>query len=259
MNKLLIISILVILISCGQSPQSDNSDYQGKMKDSMFTEIDSNKTDNETIKVKKVVKFKCFDFDFQSPQEQADSLTIFMNRARSSDSLTKNIWEQKFFCAFPNSFNQMESLFGYDNELGVAPLYSTESPTNKYMDKRIFSDVIGYFSELKSIPHKLYYKKYTNINIDGDWQADNIRGAFGFHYKLISDTKNSCQILSKYSDKEIKSVFRFIFDGPHPKNEHNDEIYKDLKPLIDKQNERLGKLLTLSFDELMSEDDGHGH
>ena len=239
MKNTFIISIIFLLFSCQQKNETKSSESHSTEKSQEFKE------------------FVPANYNFQLAQEQADSLIYFMNEANNSDSITRRIWEQKFFRAFPNSFSEMESLFAYDSELGAAPLYSTENPSYKYMDERISSDVIGFFSQLQSIPSELYYKKYTNINIDGNWQADNIREAFGFNFKLHSDTKNACLALSKYTDEEISSVFRFIFDGPHPKNEHNEKIYHNLKLLLEKQNHRLEKLLTLSFDQLMSEDHGH--
>lgn len=119
------------------------------------------------------------------------------------------------------------------------------------------NNAIGFFSELKSIPYEEYYKKYININIGGNWQADNIQAAFGFQYRLLNDTKEACSVLSLYKDKEIKSVFRFLFDGPHPKNEHNSTLYNTLKPKIENQDKRLGRLLTEAYKELMAEDHRH--
>ena len=65
--------------------------------------------------------------------------------------------------------------------------------------------------------------------------------------------------LSGFSDSEIESVFRFIFDGPHPQNEYNQSIYKELKGIIATEDKRLADLLTRAYDKLMVEDDGHGH
>jgi hypothetical protein len=143
----------------------------------------------------------------------------------------------------------MQAIFGYDDEKGAAPLYDYPKGEN----------VIQYFSRLESIPDSTYYDKFVRINIDGIWEADNIREAFGFANRLTTDTENACKILTTFSDKEIKSVFRFIFDGPHPKNKYNEKLYWRLKPVIDSQNERLSRLLTESYERLMAEDDGHGH
>ena len=153
----------------------------------------------------------------------------------------------------------MQAIFGFDNEKGAAPLYSTGSETYSYPDKHIRSDMIGFFSQLKSIPDSAYYEKYIRINIDGHWEADNISEAFGFQYRLISDTEAACKTLETFSDQEIKSVFRFIFDGPHPKNEQNEKTFETLKPKIESQNKRLGSLLSEAYATILAEDDGHGN
>ena len=259
MNRLLIISTLIVLTSCGQSTQSDNSSNQIDLHRNTPTKSETTKTNQKSDTVEKITGFECTELDFSSEKERSDSLVAFMEKAKNSDSTERQIWERKFFCAFPNSFEGMQSVFGYDDDKAAAPLYSTDNPTHDYIDKRIFSDVIGFFSELKSIPDTVYYKKYIRININGNWEADNISGAFGFHYCLINDTENVCKALSAFSAQEIRSVFRFIFDGPHPKNEYNENIYKNLKPEIESQNKRLSRLLTQAYNNLMTEDDGHGH
>jgi hypothetical protein len=258
MNRFLIISTLTFLTSCGQQVSSDKSKL-AKNRTDATAEIQTTKTQqkNETEEIAE--SFHCTEFDFNSTEQQADSLLAYMEKAKDSNLTDPIIWEQKFFCAFPNSFKRMQSIFGYDDENGAAPLYLTENETYSYIDRHINSDVIGYFSELKSIPNSIYYEKYMRINIDGYWDADNINGAFGFYYQLVSDTETACKTLSKFSDEEVRSVFRFIFDGPHPKNEYNEEIFESLKPKIDTQNERLGNLLYESYAIMMAEEDNHGH
>ena len=243
MNRLLIILTLFVLTSCSQSNKTDNSEQAEQLKPEIATEFKSTETDEKTEKV------NCTDFDFNSVKQQADSILVFMERAQDSSSANRKMWEQKFFCSFPNSFIEMQAVFGYDNENGAAPLYDYPSGGN----------VIQYFSQLESIPDSAYYGKYVRINIDGIWEAENIREAFDFANRLTTDTENACKVLSTFSDKEINSVFRFIFDGPHPNNEMNEGTYMDLKLKIDLQNKRLSQLLTESYEKLMSEDDGHGH
>ena len=229
------------MTSCSQSNTTEKEDVE--LKSETVIEAATTKT------VHKIEKVNCTDFDFNSTEQQADSILAFMERAQDSSSANRIIWEQKFFYSFPNSFTEMQAVFGYDDENGAAPLYDYPSGGN----------VIQYFSQLESIPDSAYYDKYVRINIDGIWEADNIREAFDFANRLKTDTENACEVLSTFSDKEIKSVFRFIFDGPHPKNEYNEKLYQSLKPTINSQNERLSRLLTDSYENLMAEDDGHGH
>ncbi len=256
MNKLLILQSLILLISCDQTAKSGNAKAD-TIETSVVTE--TSKTDQKTTREKAVESLDCTVLDFNSPEQQADSLLVFMEKAINSSLADRIKWEQKFFCAFPNSFKDMQSLFGYDDENGAAPLYSRGNETFDYANRAITNDVIGFFSGLELIPDSIYYDKYIRINIDGYWEADHIQKAFGFSYCLMSDTKDACKALSTFSDKEIKSVFRFIFDGPYPKNDSNENLYEGLKTKIGSQDNRLSLLLTESYEELMAEDDGHGH
>ncbi len=258
MNRFLTILTLIVLTSCGQSTKSDNAKQTDKLTETP-PEIETTKI-YQKIKQEGITEnFDCYEFDYNSSQQQADSLLAFMDKATDS-SLTNRIeWEHKFFCAFPNSFEGMQAVFGYDSKTGASPLYSIGNESYRYTDNHIMSDVIGFFNELNSIPDSTYFDKYVRINIDGYWEADNINEAFGFYHRLTSNTETSCRTLAIFTDEEIKSVFRFIFDGPHPKNEYNEKFYGNLKPKIESQNERLSQLLTESYEELMAKDDGHGH
>ena len=193
-------------------------------------------------------------YTFESIQVQADSIHQFAVKAMSGNTSNKNEWERKFFDAFPNSYAIMDSIFGYKDK--PAPLYFSKIP--RKVKSYVSSDShIGLFCQLKSIPADKYYNKYVNICIDGYWQADKIREAFGFGLHLYYNSKPTCKALSKKSDSEIKSVFRFIFDGPHPDNEQNKRFYKMLLPVVKAENERLSKLLTFSFNELIKENHEH--
>lgn len=182
------------------------------------------------------------DYRFKNTKQQADTLTKYYKLAVDKHA-DKQHCDNEIFCSFPNSFKAMQELFGYNDSKGAAPLY----------DYPLGANIIKYFGQLTTIPKDKYYDKYINICIGGIWQADNIRVGFGIHERLINDTEAVCLRLTLKSDKEIKSVFRFIFDGPHPKNDDNQKIYNQLLPKIDKFDKRLSKLLTESYNQLMKE------
>lgn len=184
----------------------------------------------------------CTMITFENFRQQADTLLKYVNKKQQ-------LADEKFFCAFPNSFKEMQNIFGFHTDKGAAPLYDDTDGEN----------VIGYFINLNSISKEVYYDKYINICVGGVWEADNIQDAFGLADRLTNDTEAACSSLSKRTDNEIRSVFHFIFDGPHPKNNYNEDIYARLLPILTKQNERLSKLLTESYNKLMAADDGNGH
>jgi hypothetical protein len=246
MNRLLIISILIVLTSCSRcnsSTQLGNSESQTDKPGVAPTKIEPMATNHKSWREENSPYFECTDIDKNQVKEQAASLAAFMEKAKNSDSINRKKWEQEFFCAFPDSFERMQAVFGSGKE--ASPLYG-------YPDGY---SVIEFFSEMESIPYSIYYDKYVKINIDGVWEADNIQEAFFFDSRLLKDTKNACKILSKFSDSEIKSVFRFIFDGPYPKNERNKNLYEKLKFKVDSQDNRLGRLLTQAYSELISKSD----
>ena len=240
------VMLLVILTSCGRSEGAEP--LAGKFLHGEFR-ADSGSVYDPAVCEDTVLlpeAFECIGFVFGSPKEQADSLVAFMNRARNSPPAVRRIWEQRFFCAFPGSFKGMQCLFGYDDVKGPAPLYHAGEK------------MIQYFSTLRSIPDSLYYFKYISINLNGVWEADNVREAFGLQQRLLEDTDNVCRSLADFSDREIISVFRFIFDGPHPRHKHNAALYSQLRLRLDAQGGCFSKLLSQAYEEILAEDDGHG-
>ena len=216
---------IFVLASCNNERKADNI-----------------KTINTFADTTNNVKIDCSLFKFKNAKEQADTLSKYFDKKEIAT-------DERFFCAFPDSFKEMQDIFGFDENKGSAPLYDYPNGEN----------MIKYFAKLNSIPKDIYYDKYINICLNGVWEADNIREAFGFADRLTNDTNAACLSLSKRTDKEIKSVFNFIFDGPHPKNAQNEKIYNNLLPILTRQNERIGKLLTESYKKVITKDDGHGH
>lgn len=182
------------------------------------------------------VAFDCSVFEFDNVQQQADTLIKYADKeGLEADEL--------FFCAFPNSFDEMQELFGFDRIKGAAPLY--DYPIGKH--------IIEHFAQLNSIDKEIYYNKFINICIDGVWEADNIREAFGFADRIVSDSDAACLALSLRTDQEVISVFHFIFDGPIPHNKFNEEVYNQLLPILTEQNERLAALLEETYSSMITE------
>lgn len=159
--------------------------------------------------------------DFKSAEERASALREYYEKASSSIGEERAKYEQLFFDAFPSSFQEMQELFSFDEEKGAAPLY----------DYPIGSDIITFFSDLKHVEENEYYNKYINICIDGNWEADNIGEGFGIWKKLNNDTKDIVPLLSKRTDKEIISVFYFLYDAPHPEpwGQNKQALYEKIR------------------------------
>ncbi|WP_298417298.1 hypothetical protein [uncultured Kordia sp.] len=231
------------LLSCSkqQKQHTENSHKKSYIRD--------NVTVNEKVTLK---TFTCPDFYFKTNKNQADTIVYFFEKAKIATGNQKIELEKMFFCAFPNSFENMENIFGFDSETGKsAALYM-------YSDNLLSNPIISYFANLNSIPSKDFYDKYINICVNGIWEADKIREGFDIYKRFQNDTKAICKVLSKRNKKDIYSVFRFIFDGPHPDHEENHKIYKSIHPLIEKENPVLATILKNAFDNLLKQKT-HGH
>lgn len=185
-------------------------------------------------------------------EERAATLKEYYEKASNSTGEERAKYEQLFFDAFPSSFEEMQQFFGYGENKGVAPLYDY----NIELDREGKS-IISFFYNLSHIDKEQHYNKYIDICIGGKWEADNISEGFDIGAKLYYDTEAMTSVLSKRTDKEIKSVFRFVFEGPHPNERKGsyEELYNKVKPV----NPNVADLMKQSYEQLLAEDDGHGH
>lgn len=220
-SKLLLLYSVFITTACAQTPQSIGTNIADKQKKPEDT-------------------LECSNFKFKDANQRADTLKKY---AMVDDPVAV----ERFFCAFPNSFKEMEDLFGYSEQTKAAPLY-------RRVDG---APILEYFKNLTTISKADYYNRYINICVGGVWEADHIRVAFDIDEKLINDTHAVCTELSKRTDEDIASVFRFIFDGPHPQNFGNEYRYKALLPRLNSYSARLGKLLTQAYKQVMRTTHGH--
>lgn len=184
---------------------------------------------------------------YESIIEQADTLKKYYDRVTNTTGDEREKYEKLFFEAFPSSFNRMKELYGFDEKKGEAPLYSYPVGENH----------IYLFANLKYIDTTLYYNKYINICIGGKWEGDNIREGFGIYDKIYYDTKKIINVLSMRTEKEIRSVFHFVFDGPHPEKQR--ESFDSLFVKVQKINPSMAELMKQEYEKLLKESDGHGH
>lgn len=175
--------------------------------------------------------------------QEAQLLLDNYKKAIRADELDKERLDNVFFESFPNSFSEMNKIFGYDDVLGEGPLYFDGFK------------IIEYFSKLNQKDRHAYYYKYINICIDGKWEADNIVRGFGVYHRILNDTDVICELLDERTDEELKSVFNFIFDGPHPDNKGNHKLNRDLQKAIPNKHERLRQLINYSLEKLINNEE----
>ena len=170
---ILILCLGLILVSCRQNQPSN-----------VISRIEDT---SKLIKADSMIKstinsnIDCLDCKFKNAKAQADTLTKYYKLTIDKQADRQHC-DNMIFCSFPNSFKDMQELFGYDDSKGAAPLY----------DYPLGENIIKYFGQMTTISKDKYYDKYINICIGGIWQADNVREGFGIHERLINDTEAIC-------------------------------------------------------------------
>jgi hypothetical protein len=178
---------------------------------------------------------------FRTVEEQADAILKYYKASIKTKGKERLKNEKLFFEVFPNSFVNMQEIFGFDNEKGEAPLYNYKTG----------GKIINYFANLSSIKQDDYYRKYINICIDGVWEADNIAYGFGLYNRLYIFPEDVLKVLNQRTDDEIRSVLRFLFDGPHPENmkKSYEKLYSKIKPI----DTKISELLKQEYNKLLAE------
>ncbi|MGB0431127.1 MAG: hypothetical protein ACPGLV_11685 [Bacteroidia bacterium] len=260
MIKLKYFLILISLVACENHPKELDKIVSPIIHDSdLKTEIfiDTVKLDEKGSSLKQP---SCcnglLDIEFKFLH---DSLCLFMQRAKSAKGEAKTYYELKFFCAFPNSFDQMFRLFGGFNSHEQEININCNTKSGAYIDRHILNDKIGFFNELQSIPRDEYFSKYFRICIGGEWHADDIQEGFGIAYRVIKEPEAALLSLKKFSDTEIESIFNFIFDSIHPNNDYDNNLFNELKSNFTIHDVRIDSLMTKAFTEVINSDKEHIH
>lgn len=137
MQQILIFLLIIFgLNSCNQIKKSED-----KEATNTIVGISTDKAPSSNKLIANAM-LDCFIFKFKTAKQQADTLVKYFGK----NQLTT---DEKFFCAFPESFKGMENIFGFDENKGAAPLYYYPNVGN----------MIGYFANLNSISKKNILRK----------------------------------------------------------------------------------------------------
>ncbi|MGY6562372.1 MAG: hypothetical protein ACXITV_09715 [Luteibaculaceae bacterium] len=193
--------------------------------------------------------------DYKTIEEQARALHEYAQKALSSDMDKKQEYLTLFFESFPNNFPTFFKIYGdrydsYNDSIEYDVLLLAQEYTLSTL-----------LPELKQAIHEQdYYKKMITVGVGGFWQADNV-SALQNHLQdiLPENVPLSVKVLEDKSEEEIKSFWRFVYDGPHPDHPILKELYDTLYPKISQVNPKVAELMKQAYEELSAEDDGHGH
>lgn len=135
---------------------------------------------------------------------------------KSIDSIIKA--DSTLMALFPSSFNEYQSLFGYDG------------PFCQYFS------IVDHLRHSETVNQDELQRKVLSCCINGVWEADHVTylSVNAIDYLLKERTnkdrvQKSIILLNSYTRSQNVSFWHFIFDGPHPENyyEVKQKIYSE--------------------------------
>ncbi len=163
-----------------------------------------------------------------------------------SNDLRNEKSQVKFLRYFPNSFEEFQQLFGYEEidqfNAEFGPLYEE---SGKYIEI--------YFLKLEKVDRQLLIEKVINISVGAHWEADAVSH---FQSLMCPMFKNNMNLflkeLSSRKKSEIKGFWYFYFDCPHPSKEIPDELAQ-----IKSLNKQIYELILQAHQEVLKVHKGH--
>ena len=145
-----------------------------------------------------------------------------------------------FYKNFPNTFDELEMIYGFEDNIGKKPLYD------------ISFEHINYFFEFKDhIALDEFIVRCYKISENGIWEADAVAYfQINLTNLVIKHPKEVVEMLNTLSKKEEKAFWFFVFDGSSKNDIGNKEKFKIVYKIIDTICTRHGKILQETFNEM---------
>ncbi len=146
-----------------------------------------------------IVSFKaigqCEEKEFLGP----DHKLVYLLKL-TADTTDSSQIEQDFFCAFPNTVNELAEIFGIDKQTGMLPFNGVHDRLK----------IIFFFYNLNKIDKAAYYKKYVDIYSGGEWCYSEHGDGLGLSLKLLADPLNVVAELERRTDSDLQNIFRLM-------------------------------------------------
>ncbi|MGI9056753.1 MAG: hypothetical protein ACR2F2_13240 [Pyrinomonadaceae bacterium] len=174
-------------------------------------------------------------------------------REDSLDAKAKKLTElydnkncKEFFKTFPNTFQELNKEYSYDENKEVDTLFS------KYPEH------FSYFFNCLEVSDLEKLNKVIRIGIDGKYNDAVPIGLFqDLTFDLIKEYPNQAkEILDKLPDEKASSFWYFLFDRPHPTDKENVKKIDLLKSLLGKDGKQ-SKLLSEKYQKLETDWKNH--
>jgi hypothetical protein len=241
MRYLIIYIALVLFFGC-KTENKKEIQKQPQTNEEMTKALDTinnNKVVRQDEEKVGVVKQRNLDYSLKAEavKTRIDSVLFlkhyFNQFAKEKDSLS----EVFFIRMFPDNFKEFKVLYGYeekDQKTIYGDLYKNDEQLFDYQPKHIRIEE--------------YIKKLIDISIGGVWQADSVNIIqMKINNLFVENSRLFIEILKKKNESEIRSFWKFFFDGPHPENQKN--LYNDVLNKLEKIDEPMIPIVKSAYEK----------
>jgi hypothetical protein len=143
----------------------------------------------------------CSDAEYEEHLKPLRALTSAVSTAEPEQAALAG-----FFKALPPDFSCFNRIFGYSE--GPAPLYSEPQ-------------LYPLFPKIAAVvPRPDYARKLVGLSVNARWEADQTGALQGATRSVLdTDTPLFVRLLGELTAESERSVWAFLFGGPHPSNE----------------------------------------
>lgn len=175
-----------------------------------------------------------------------NTLKSYYEKAHGTQDTLK--FRRLFFLMFPNNFNSFNSMYGYNDGKGEMPLYN------------FYEKHISFFCRLVSEQADAEgYNKLIRLGIGGHWDADPINLLQECIVQHVNRNPSLALMqLKQFNDKEIKSFWKFFYDGPHPSDIQIKKRYNSLYVKMKVLDTAIANLMKNEYERLVKEFETHG-
>lgn len=164
-----------------------------------------------------------------TPQVKEDKLE---QAAKKLVELYDNKNCSEFINAFPNTFEDLNQLYGYEDGKGGRILFSK------------FPEHFSYFFDCSEVSDREKLNKVINIGIGGKWEADTIETFQDSTFNLVKNHLiQTKEILENSPDEKAASFWYFLLDGPSPNDKEKIKKVDLLSNLLGKKSKQSKILL----------------
>jgi len=147
-----------------------------------------------------------------------------------------------FFKMFPDTYGELEEIYGFDMEKGAKPLYDVHYEHIRYL-----------FENKEKTAIKTFAEKLYNIAKNGVWEADAV-GIFQDKLSewIIEKPAVFVEILTTKTEGEIKGFWGFVFDTSPSVSRTDLSLHQKFSAIYNKINaldQKQGNLLREKFEE----------